>query len=80
MKCRLCRRGGVSKSEPDLGFNKKTGRIGVLFADHLADFYAVMETKDGTTVDVRTAERSLKMKKGDSKGQLLFSAYAICNR
>ena len=40
----------------DLGFNKKTSRIGILFAGHLVDFYAVMETKAGMKIDARTGE------------------------
>lgn len=40
----------------DLGLNKKTGRIGILFANHLVDFYAVMKTKDGREIDARTGE------------------------
>ncbi|MEY3664273.1 MAG: hypothetical protein RLZZ153_455 [Pseudomonadota bacterium] len=49
----------------DLGFNKKTGRIGILFADHLADFYTVMETNDGVSIDARTRAVEPKIKKGE---------------
>ncbi len=50
----------------DLGFNKKTGRIGVLFTDHLVDFFAVMESKDGKKVDVRTGQDVQEMSKSES--------------
>jgi len=40
----------------DLGFNKKTGRVGLLFAESLADFYVEMETADGMKIDARTGE------------------------
>ena len=40
----------------DLGFNKKTGRVGILFAEELADFYVEMETADGLKIDARTGE------------------------
>lgn len=40
----------------DLGVNKKTGRVGLLFAENLADFYVEMETEDGMGVDARTGE------------------------
>lgn len=40
----------------DLGFNKKTGRVGILFAEQLADFYVEMETADGLKIDARTGE------------------------
>jgi len=49
----------------DLGFNKKTGRIGILFADHLVDFYTVMETNDGVSIDARTGAVEPKIKKGE---------------
>ena len=52
----------------DLGFNKKTGRVGILFAGHLVDFYAVMETKDGTKVDARTGEVAAKMQTDEPDG------------
>lgn len=49
----------------DLGFNKKTGRIGILFADHLVDFYTVMETNDGVSIDARTGTVEPKIKDGE---------------
>lgn len=52
----------------DLGFNKKTGRIGILFAGHLVDFYTVMETKDGKEIDARTGDMGSKIKEDESNG------------
>lgn len=52
----------------DLGLNKKTGRIGILFARHLVDFYTVMETTDGRKIDVRTGEVAPKMSKDETNG------------
>lgn len=37
----------------DLGFNKKTGRLGVLFPNRLVDFRLVAKNEDGTTPDIR---------------------------
>lgn len=45
----------------DLGLNKKTGRVGVLFGSHLVDFYVEMESEDGKNFDARTGEKGPNM-------------------
>lgn len=52
----------------DLGFNKKTGRVGLLFAEHLADFYVEMETEDGMRIDARTGEVVPKIPPAEQSG------------
>lgn len=42
----------------DLGFNKKTGRIGILFSQHLVDFFPSFKTEDGQNLNIHVAATS----------------------
>ncbi|TWG82718.1 hypothetical protein L602_003400000020 [Cupriavidus gilardii J11] len=42
----------------DLGFNKKTGRIGILFAHHMVDFFPSFDNDDGQSPNIHVCASS----------------------